>query len=124
MGADSYSNPTECRIKLHWLPVRARIQYKILLLVYKCVEGTAPTYLQELININAYNRVGLCSCQDDCKLQIPRVNKETFANRSFKVVRTRWWNNLPIDIRRSSSVTTFKKQLKTYLFKFYYKDYL
>ena len=23
MGADNYSSPTECRIKLHWLPVEA-----------------------------------------------------------------------------------------------------
>ena len=37
MGADNYSSPTECRIKLHWLPVWAQIQYKVLLLVYKCV---------------------------------------------------------------------------------------
>ena len=98
MGANSYSSPTECRIKLHWLPVRAWIKYKILLLVYKCVQGTAPTYLQELININTYSRVGLCSSNDGCKLQIPRVNRETFANRSFKVVGPRWWNSLPIDI--------------------------
>ena len=83
-----------------------------------------PTYLQELININTYSRMGLCSSNDDCRLQIPRLNRETFANRSFKVVGPRWWNNLPIDLRRSSSVTNFKKQLKTYLFKFYYKDYL
>ena len=124
MGADSYTSPTECRIKLHWLPVRAPIKYKILLLVYKCIQGTVPTYLQELININTYSRVGLRSSNDDYRLQIPRVNRETFANRSFKVVGPRWWNNLPIDLRRSSSVTNFKKQLKTYLFKFYYKDYL
>ena len=83
MGANSYSSPTKCRIKLHWLPVRAQIKYKILLLVYKCVQGTAPTYLQELININTYSRAGLRSSNDDCKLQIPRVNRETFANRSF-----------------------------------------
>ena len=124
MTADSYSSPTECRIKLYWLPVRAQIKYKILLLVYKCIQGMARTYLQELININTYSRVGLHSSNDDCKLQIPRVNRETFANRSFKVVGPRGWNNLPIDLRRSSSVTNFKKQLKTYLFKFYYKDYL
>ena len=84
----------------------------------------APTYLQELINTNTYSRVGLRSSNDDYRLQIPRVNRETFANRSFKVVGPRWWNGLPIDLRRSSSVTNFKKQLKTYLFKFYYKDYL
>ena len=124
MEADSYTSPTECRIKLHWLPVKARIKYKILLLVYKCIQGMVPTYLQELININTYSRVGLHSSNDDCRLQIPRVNRETFANRSLKVVGPRWWNNLPIDLRRSSSVTNFKKQLKTYLFKFYHKDYL
>ena len=33
MGADNYSSPTECRIKLHWLPVWVPIQYKVLLLV-------------------------------------------------------------------------------------------
>ena len=59
MGADNYSSPTECRIKLHWLPVRAWIQYKILLLVYKCVQRTAPIYLQELISVNSYDRVGI-----------------------------------------------------------------
>ena len=53
-------------------------------------------------------RVGLHSSQDD----IPRVNRKTFANRSFKVVGCRWCNNLPIDIQRSSSITTFKKQIK------------
>ena len=69
MGADSYTSPTKCRIKLHWLPVRAQIKYKILLLVYKCIQGTVPTYLQELININTYSRVGLHSSNDDYRLQ-------------------------------------------------------
>ena len=34
---------------LHWLPVRYRIMYKILILTYKCIHGLAPLYLQELI---------------------------------------------------------------------------
>ena len=124
MGADNYSSPTECRIKLHWLPVWAQIQYKILLLVFKCVQRTAPIYFQELISVNSYDRVDLHSSQDDYKLHIPRVNRETFTNTSFKVVGPRWWNNLPIDIQRSTSVITFKKQLKTHPFKIHYKDYL
>ena len=124
MGADNYSSPTECRIKLHWLPVWVQIQYKILLLVFKCVQRTAPIYLQELISVNSYDRVGLHSSQDDYKLHIPRVNRETFTNRSFKVVGPRWQNNLPIDIPKSTSVITFKKQLKTHLLKIHYKDYL
>ena len=30
--------------QLHWLPVRYRIVFKILLLVYKALNGTAPSY--------------------------------------------------------------------------------
>ena len=69
----------------------------------------APIYLQELISVNSYDRVGLHSSQDDFKLYIPRVKRETFATRSFKVVDPKWWNNLSIDLQRSISVSTFKK---------------
>ena len=98
MGADNYSSPTECRIKLHWLPVWVQIQYKVLLLVQKCVHKIAPIYLQELISVNSYDRVGLHSSQDDLKLYIPRVKREAFTNRSFEAVGPRWWNNLLIDL--------------------------
>ena len=35
--------------ELHWLPARNRIKFKILLLVYKCLHGTVPSYLGELL---------------------------------------------------------------------------
>ena len=35
--------------ELHWLPVRKRIEFKILLLAYKCLHGTAPSYLSEIL---------------------------------------------------------------------------
>ena len=34
--------------KLHWLPVKSQINYKILLLTYKALNGLAPSYLSEL----------------------------------------------------------------------------
>ena len=49
MGADNYSSPTECRIKLHWLPVWAQIQYKVLLLVYKCVQKQHQSTFRNLL---------------------------------------------------------------------------
>ena len=36
---------------LHWLPVKFRIDFKILLLTYKAINGLAPFYLQELISL-------------------------------------------------------------------------
>ena len=40
---------TPALMKLHWIPVKYRIEYKILFLVYKCVTGVAPSYLVSLI---------------------------------------------------------------------------
>jgi hypothetical protein len=34
---------------LHWLPVKARADFKILLLTYKALHGLAPTYLSDLV---------------------------------------------------------------------------
>ena len=34
---------------LHWLPVRFRIDFKILLFMYKALTGLAPTYLSDLL---------------------------------------------------------------------------
>ena len=45
----SHDHITPVLQKLHWLPVRYRIMYKILILTYKCIHGLAPLYLQELI---------------------------------------------------------------------------
>ena len=36
---------------LHWLPVKFRIDFKIVLLTYKAINGLAPFYLQELISL-------------------------------------------------------------------------
>ena len=44
-----FDHITPVMIELHWLPVKYRIMYKILLLVFKCLSGEAPTYLQEMI---------------------------------------------------------------------------
>ena len=34
---------------LHWLPVKARADFKVLLLTYKALHGLAPTYLSDFI---------------------------------------------------------------------------
>ncbi len=37
-------------IALRWLPFKERCKFKILLLIYKCFDGLAPTYLEELLH--------------------------------------------------------------------------
>ena len=42
--------------QLHWLPVRYCIVCKILLLVYKALNGTVPSYISELLKYHTSER--------------------------------------------------------------------
>ena len=42
---------TKVQYELHWLPIKARIEYKTLLLVFKCLHNMAPKYLENLLII-------------------------------------------------------------------------
>ena len=50
-----------------------------------------------------------------CK--VPRTNKCTFADRSFSVWGLQLWNELPEMLCVALDLQTFKKELKTYLFR-------
>ena len=97
--------------KLHWLPVRKIIEFKILLLAYKCLHGTAPSYLREMLKeyVPSTSRNLLCE---------PRTNMITYGDRSFSACAPKLWNQLPNNIRAAGSVAIFKRQLKTHLFKY------
>ena len=41
---------------LHWLPISSRIQYKIALICFHIVSGTAPPYLSELLHLCSPSR--------------------------------------------------------------------
>ena len=42
---------------LHWLPIRERIMFKILLITYKALHGSAPAYISDLISISKNARL-------------------------------------------------------------------
>ena len=105
---------TPVLIELHWLPVQYRIQFKIILLVYKAVNDLAPSYLKELMLCRTSQRT-LRSNGNEL-LQIPYSRLKTYGDRSFCVAGPRLWNDLPVHLRMCESLTIFKKYLKTYLF--------
>ena len=96
-----YDSPEQARCELHWLPMRARIQHKVLSLMYKSLNGMAPQYLQDLITLCPVARPSLRSEKSFQQLVIPFTRRKTLANRSFSSVTPRWWNQLPTDIKKS-----------------------
>ena len=108
------------RDKLHWLPIAARIQFKIRLLTYKSLHGLVPQYLADFLKpvASVLRRSTLRSASNE-SLIIP-ATKTVFGTRLFSVAGPTYWNQLPETVKNASSVNTFKRHLKTYLFKLSY----
>ncbi|KAI5098689.1 hypothetical protein C0J45_10828, partial [Silurus meridionalis] len=101
-------------ISLHWLPIKSRIDYKILLLTYKALNGLAPQYLSELLY--QYDPPRLLRSKGAGYLLVPQIKKTTAGGRSFSYKAPQLWNSLPTRVRDSDTVSVFKSRLKTYLF--------
>ncbi|KAL9968930.1 hypothetical protein ACROYT_G021081 [Oculina patagonica] len=120
LGIGKFSHITPALYELHWLPVSLRIDYKILLLTFKCIYGLAPTYLSDLIRIKSNSLYNLRSTGMPL-LDHPKGKMlSTLGNRSFSVAAPKLWNVLPVELRQATSLDCFKSQLKTYLFKKYF----
>ena len=100
---------------LHWLPVKFRIHFKILVLTFRALQGQAPPYISDLIQLRTSSRSLRSTGQRF--LVAPRTHFKTRGDRSFQAVAPRLWNSLPPSVRCLDSVTNFKTQLKTLLFK-------
>ena len=104
---------------LHWLPIRARINFKVLLLTFKALHGLAPQYLWSLIGIktSCYNLRG----SNTLLLAMPSAKfKVTLGDRAFAVAAPSLWKSLPSELRSITCVTSFKTHLKIYLFSLAY----
>ena len=109
-----YEHITPVLIKLHWLPIKFRIQFKVLLLVYKALNGLAPKYIKELLVPYKPRR----HLRSEAKglLDEPRTRLK-FGDRAFSISAPRLWNALPQHLKDSTSCQAFKKCLKTHLFR-------
>lgn len=110
---------TPSLISLHWLPVKFRIIYKIILLVFKGTHNLAPKYISDMLTSSKVTRYSLRSA-DSNTLNVPRTKCKTFGDRAFAVCGPRLWNQLPSHLRKINNIDSFKTLLKTHLFKLSY----
>ena len=104
-----YDHVSDVLYKLHWLKVRERITYKLMLIVFKSLCGMAPRYIQELIHYkdnDSYKSL----------LYEPRV-LTSYGSRAFCKAAPTLWNQLPTNLKQLQDIEQFKKCLKTHLFK-------
>ena len=115
MRAKKYDHVTPLLKELHWLPIEQRPVFKILLLTFKCLNGVGPEYLKDMLT--PYQPGRSLRSSNDSLLCIPKTRLASYGDRSFSFIAPKYWNNLPHELRCSNSVSVFKKNLKTFLFK-------
>ncbi len=98
---------------LHWLPVTFRIDFKVLLLVYKPLNGLGPKYIADMLTGYKPNRP--LRSVGSSQLEIPRVHTKQ-GESAFSYFAARSWNQLPEEIRCAKTLATFKSRLRTPLF--------
>ena len=99
--------------KLHWLRVEARIVFKMLVLVFKCLHNMAPECIVNLIDVKDNARL----------LLVLKFFQSSHARKTFSYNAPRLWNNLPEYIRLSPTISKFKSQTKYLLFN-NFNDYM
>ena len=117
-----YDHITPELMALHWLPIKYRCQYKLLLYTFKVLTEHAPVYLQELLAIHVPTRS--LRSENSMLLSKPRLRTKTFGESQFDRAASTLWNNIPSIIRHEQSMGIFKKQLKAYLLRLVYVDFI
>ena len=117
-GTNRFQHITPFLKQVHFLPIEFRIEFKICLIIYKCLYGNSPTYLTELIkNKKPGTHRTLRIDLDRSLLAFSSTEKQTYKSRGFSHAAPTIWNRLPKYIRDSKNISLFKSNLKTYYYK-------
>ena len=105
---------TPSLISHHWLPIEQRIEYKLAAWLSATLMVHFPLTSQ---TVSFYTPRRSVRSSSDVLFSVPRVNLKSAGARSFQYQVPCVKNSVPIQIRLSPSLTSFKCSLKTHLFR-------
>ena len=103
-GATLTDRVTPLLIKLHWLPIKARIMYKICSLTHNMLLTYEPRYLSDKLTQNA----DLQGRRTRNVLAVPTV-KTNQGKRTFSYCAPVYYNKLPISLSQIEDIKKFRK---------------
>src|SRR6218665_2282894 len=94
--------------QLHWLPLYARIHFKIIFLVYKAFLGLAPSYLCKVI-MRPFSAISDRTFRSLVRndLLVPRSRTSTSQQCAFASAGPLLWNCLPVKTRAQIHIFFF-----------------
>jgi len=114
-GIKQYDHIKPALRELHWLPVESRIIFKLLLITFKIIHGLCPAYLSSLLQ--QYHPQRSLRSSSKFLFTVPTVNSVTYGERAFSFSTPILWNSLPDSVKNTTSLSSFKSALKTFLFR-------
>ncbi|XP_033110181.1 uncharacterized protein LOC117111377 [Anneissia japonica] len=116
-GTSRFDHISPTLRQLHWLPVKKRIVFKLMLITYKSLNNQSPAYIREMIVTRSTTCTrSLRSTTDKSVLFVPQSRLRTYGDRAFAVAGPKLWNSLPDYVRQAPSTGIFKSRLKTHLY--------
>ena len=113
---NDHSSVTELIWRLHWLPIKARVQYKILLLLFKALNTGTPSYFLFFCRVT-------WTSQKINIMKLPAHGKGRHSMEAFSIGGPTRRNELLTDeLRECTSVDMFKKRMKTHHFHLHYEQ--
>ena len=93
------------------------------MLAYKCINGTAPVYLQNLLTLKKpLIDHKLQSSSDNSLLMLPQNITLNKSKSMFQYSAPKVWNSLPVNIRECDNLCQFKSALKRHYFVLAFED--
>ena len=111
--APRFSRSVPILKRLHWLPVKFRIHFKICAITFRTLKENQPAYLADLLVRTKCSKY-LRSTNTN-RFVVPRIKTKT-GSRAFSISGPALWNALPVPIRNTETILTFRKLLKSHLF--------
>ena len=109
-----YASASQFLQSLHWLPIDARISFKLAVITYKVRSTNTPVYLSRILSEHSTLSSMVLRSASRPLLSVRRLRTE-HGRSAFHRCPT-FSNSLPTDIQLASSLNVFKKRLQTLLF--------
>ena len=116
----SYASVTQLmHDRLHWLDVPQRIKYKLCVLTFKCIHKSASGYLsRHCTSVSSLPGRSQLRSAAAGQLVVPFSKIKTLGDKGFDISGPSTWNSLSSELHdQTMSLSSFKKHLKTYLFR-------
>ena len=113
-GTRKYDHVTPILKKLQWIKIENKINFDICVFMYKSLNHLLPEWLFEFPSVGVAQ---VRPTRQSNNLIVKRTTTDLGA-RALSVRGPRVWNEIPLDVKSSTSIQLFKENLKKHFLRF------